>query len=49
MTVRLATSASIIVKKRVVEIHYTLKVAQYDDHLIVLDLNDKFFVILELP
>ena len=49
MTMRLATGASISVKKRVVGIHYTLKDEQYDDDFIVLDLNDKFDVILGLP
>ena len=49
MTVRLATGASITVKKRVVGIHYTLKGEQYDDDFIVLDLDDKFDVILGLP
>ena len=49
MTVRLATCASITVKKRVVGIHYTLKSQQYDDDFIVLDLDDKLDVILGLP
>ena len=49
MTVRLATGASITVMKRVVKIHYTLKEKQYDDDFIVLDLDDKFDVILGLP
>ena len=49
MTVRLATGASITVKKRVVGIHYTLKDEQYDDDFIVLDLDDKLDVILGLP
>ena len=49
MTVRLATGASITVKKRVVGIHYTLEGEQYDDDFIVLDLDDKFDVILGLP
>ena len=49
MTVRLATGASITVKKRVVGIHYTLKGEQYDDDFIVLDLDYKFDVILGLP
>ena len=35
--------------KRVVKIHYTLKGKQYDDDFIVLDLDDKFDVILGLP
>ena len=46
---RLATGASISLKKRVVGIHYMLKDEQYDDDFIVLDLNDKFDVILGLP
>ena len=49
MTMRLDTGASITVKKRVVEFHYTLKGEQYDDDFIVLDLYDKFDVILRLP
>ena len=49
MTVRLATGASITVMKRVVRIHYTLKELQYDNDFIVLDLDDKFDVILGLP
>ena len=46
MTVRLATGASITVMKRVVKFHYTLRDSQYDDNFIVLDLDDKFDVIL---
>ena len=49
MTVRLATGALITVKKSVVGIHYTLNDEQYDDDFIVLDLDDKFDVILGLP
>ena len=49
MTVCLATGASITVEKRVVGIHYTLEGEQYDDDFIVLDLDDKFDVILGLP
>ena len=49
MTVRLATGASVTVIKRVVGISYTLKEVQYDDDFIVLDLDDKFDVILGLP
>ncbi|CAI5720134.1 unnamed protein product [Peronospora farinosa] len=49
MTVRLATGASVTVKKRVVGIHYTLEGKKYDDDFIVLDLDDKFDVILGLP
>ena len=45
---RLATGASIAVMKRVVGFHYTLKDLQYNDDLIVLNLDDKFDVILEL-
>ena len=46
---RLATGASITVMKRVVKFHYTLRDLQYDDDFIVLDLDDKFDVILGLP
>ena len=49
MTVRLATGASITVKKRVVGIHYTLEDEQYDDDFIVLDQDHKVDVILGLP
>ena len=49
MTVCLATGASITVEKRVVGIHYTLEGEQYNDDFIVLDLDDKFDVILGLP
>ena len=49
MTVRLATGASVTVMKRVVGITYTLKGVQYDDDFIMLDLDDKFDVILGLP
>ena len=48
-TVPLATGASINLMKRVVGLHYTLGGLQYDDDFIVLDLNDKFDVILGLP
>ena len=46
---RLATGASITVEKRVVGIHYTLEGEQYNDDFIVLDLDEKFDVILGLP
>ena len=46
---RLATGASIKVDKRVVGLHYTLEGKGYDDDFIVLDLDDKFDVILGLP
>ena len=49
MTVRLATGASVTVKKRVVGIHYTLEDKQYYDDFLVLDLDGKFDVILGLP
>uniref|UniRef100_A0AAV1TH34 Uncharacterized protein n=1 Tax=Peronospora matthiolae TaxID=2874970 RepID=A0AAV1TH34_9STRA len=49
MTVCLATGASVKVNKRVVGIHYTREGKQYDDDFIVLDLDDKFDVILGLP
>ena len=48
MTVHLATSASVTVMKRVVGITYTLKEVECDDDIIVLDLDDKFDVILGL-
>ena len=47
--VRLATGASVTVMKRVVRITYTLKGVQYNDEFIILDLDDKFDVILGLP
>ena len=46
---RLATGASIAVMKRVVVFRYTLEALQYNDIFIVLDLDDKFDVILGLP
>ena len=46
---RLASGASVIVMKRVVGITYTLKRVQYNDDFIILDLDDKFDVILGLP
>ena len=49
MTVRLATGAPVTVMKRVVGITFTLKGVQYDDDFIILDLDDKFDVILGLP
>ena len=49
MTVRLTTGASVTVMKRVVGITYTLKGVQYNDDFIILDLDDKFDVILGLP
>ena len=49
MTVRLATGASVTVMKLVVGITYILKEVQYDDDFIILDLDDKFDVILGLP
>ena len=49
MTMRLATGASVTVMKRVVVITYTLKRVQYNDDFIILDLDDKFDVILGLP
>ena len=49
MTVRLVTGAFVTVMKRVVGISYTLKEVQYDDDFIVLDMDDKFNVILGLP
>ena len=49
LKVRLATGASIAVMKLVVGFHYTLEDLQYNDGFIVLDLYDKFDVILGLP
>jgi hypothetical protein len=49
MTVRLATGATVHMKKRVVGIHYTFEGRQLDDDFIVLDLDDKFDVILGMP
>lgn len=49
MAVRLATGAYVTVTKRIVGIHYTLEGKQYEDDFIVLDLDDKFDVILGLP
>ena len=49
MTVRLATGTSVTVKKRAVEIHYTLEDKRYNDDFIVLDSDDKFDVILGIP
>ena len=50
MTVRLATGATVTVIKRVVGIiTYTLKGVQCNDDFIVLDLDDKFDIILGLP
>ena len=45
----LATGASIAVMKRVVGFHYTLEDLQYNDDFIVLNLDEKFDVILGLP
>ena len=49
MTVHLATGASVTVMKRVVGIFHIVREVQYDDGSIVLDLDDKFDVILGLP
>ena len=46
---RLATGESIKLMKHVVGLHYTLEDLQYDEDLIVLDLDDKFNVILGIP
>ena len=48
ITVRLATGASITLMKRLVGIDYTLEDLQCDDDFIVLDLDDKFSVIIGL-
>ena len=49
MTVRLATSLSLVAKKRVVRITNTLQEVQYDEVVKALDLDEKFDVILGLP
>ena len=49
MKVRLATGVSVTVNIRVVAIHYMLEEKKYDNEFIVLDLDDKFDVILGLP
>ena len=49
MTVRLATCASITLVKRVVGLQYTLEDLKKDDDFIVMDLDDKFEIILGLP
>ena len=48
MKLRLATVASITVKKHVVRIRYTLNRIHYDDDFIVLELYDKYDAILDL-
>ncbi len=48
-TVRLATGATVKVKKRVVGLHYAFRTRQLNDEFIVLDLDDKFDVILGMP
>ena len=49
LMVRLVTDASIAVMKRAVIFYYTLEDFHYNDDFIVLDLDDKFDVILGLP
>ena len=49
MTVRLATGSTVTVMKRVVGIHYTWNEKELDDDFVVLDLDDKFDVILGMP
>ena len=49
LKVRLATGATVHVKKRVVEVHYTFDGKDLHDEFIVLDLDDKFDVILGMP
>ena len=49
MTVRLATGASVTVMKHVVRITYTLKEVSYNYKIVVLELDEKFDVILVLP
>jgi predicted aspartyl protease len=47
--VRLATGKVVTTRKRVVHVAYTLDGLQLDDEFIVLDLDDKFDVILGMP
>ena len=49
LKVRLATGATVHVKKRVVEVHYTYSGCELHDDFVVLDLDDKFDVILGMP
>ena len=49
LLVRLATGSTVQVRKRVVVIHYTLQDKELNDEFIVLDLDDKFDVILGMP
>ena len=46
MKLRLATGPSVTVMEHVEGISYTLKEVHYDDDFIVLDLDDKLYVIL---
>ena len=48
LTVRLATDASLIAQERVVKVYYMFKGKEHNDCFIVLDLDDKFDVILGL-
>lgn len=49
LKVRLATGATVHVKKRVVGVHYTFEGNDLHDEFVVLDLDDKFDVILGMP
>jgi RNase H-like domain found in reverse transcriptase/Reverse transcriptase (RNA-dependent DNA polymerase)/Integrase zinc binding domain/Retroviral aspartyl protease/Chromo (CHRromatin Organisation MOdifier) domain len=49
LKVRLATGATVNVKKRVVKLDYTYQGVNLHDDFIVLDLDDKFDVILGMP
>ena len=49
LLVRLATGSTVQVKKRVVTIRYTLQGRKLNDDFIVLNLDDKFDVILGMP
>ena len=49
LLVRLATGSTVQVEKRVVAIRYTLQGKELNDEFIVLDLDDKFDVILGMP
>lgn len=49
MKVRLATGAVVELNRRVVRMHYAIEELQLDDEFIVLNLDDKFDVILGMP
>ena len=46
MTASLDTGASVTVKELVVGLTYSLEEVQYDDNFIILELDDKFGIIL---